>query len=94
MRLGTMLNLLTGPAGIEPATPGFGDADTGGTPVPRLAIIGANCMSRTPWDMPRVPWGYTCLAWHGTAVIAYHPRNVDPAREWSGTVAVVRGDRP
>jgi hypothetical protein len=61
---------------------------------PRLAVLGANCMSRTPWDMPRVPWGYTCLAWHGAAVIAYHPRNVDPAREWSGTVAVVRGDRP
>lgn len=62
--------------------------------VPRLAILGANCMSRTPWDMPRIPWGYTCLAWQGAAVIAYHPRNVDPAREWSGTVAVVRGDRP
>ncbi len=62
--------------------------------VPRLAIIGANCMSRTPWDMPRIPWGYTCLAWHGAAVITYHPRNVDPRREWSGTVAVVRGDRP
>jgi len=62
--------------------------------VPRLAVIGANCMSRTPWDMPRIPWGYTCLAWHGAAVIAYHPRNVDPAREWSGTVAVLRGDRP
>jgi len=62
--------------------------------VPRLAVIGANCMSRTPWDMPRVPWGYGCLAWQGAVVIAYHPRNVDPAREWSGTVAVVRGDRP
>jgi len=44
--------------------------------------------------VPGVPWGYTCLAWHGAVVIAYHPRNVDPAREWSGTVAVVRGDRP
>ena len=62
--------------------------------VPRLAVIGANCMSRTPWDMPRITWGYTCLAWHGAAVIVYHPRNVDPAREWSGTVAVARGDRP
>jgi len=61
---------------------------------PRLAVLGANCMSRTPLDMPPVPWGYTCLAWHGAAVIAYHPRNVDPAREWAGTVAVVRGDRP
>jgi len=62
--------------------------------VPRLAVVGANCMSRTPWDMPRIPWGYTCLAWRGAAVIAYHPRNVDPAREWSGTVAVARGERP
>ncbi len=62
--------------------------------VPRLAVIGANCMSRTPWDMPRIPWGYGCLAWHGAVVIAYHPRNVDPAREWSGTVTVARGDRP
>jgi len=62
--------------------------------VPRLAVMGANCMSRKPWDMPRIPWGYTCLAWHGAAVIAYHPRDVDRAREWSGTVAVVRGDRP
>ena len=44
--------------------------------------------------VPGVPWGYTCLAWHGAVVIAYHPRNVDPAREWSGTVAVGRGDRP
>jgi len=61
---------------------------------PRLAVLGANCTSRTPWDMPRIPWGYTCLAWQGAAVIAYHPRNVDPAREWSGTVAVGRGDRP
>ena len=59
--------------------------------VPRLAVLGANCMSRTPWDMPRVPWGYACLAWRGAVVIAYHPRNDDPAREWSGTVAVVRG---
>lgn len=48
--------------------------------VPRLAIIGANCTSRTPWDMPRITWGYRCLAWHGAAVIAY-PRNIDPARE-------------
>ena len=62
--------------------------------VPRLAVLGANCMSRTPWDMPRVPWGYTCLAWQGAVVTAYHPRNVDPRREWSGTVAVIRGDRP
>ena len=62
--------------------------------VPRLAVLGANCLSRTPWDMPRIRWGYTCLAWRGAAVIAYHPRDVDPAREWSGTVAVLRGDRP
>ena len=62
--------------------------------VPRLAVLGANCLSRTPWDMPRIRWGYTCLAWRGAAVIAYHPRNVDPAREWNGTVAVLRGDRP
>ncbi len=62
--------------------------------VPRLAVMGANCMSRKPWDMPRIPWGYTCLAWDGAAVIVYHPRNVDPAREWSGTVAVARGERP
>ena len=62
--------------------------------VPRLAIMGANCMSPTPWDMPRIPWGYSCLAWQGAAVIAYHPRSVDRAREWSGTVAVVREDRP
>ena len=62
--------------------------------VPRLAVIGANCMSRTPSDMPRILWGYTCLAWRGAAVIVYHPRNVDPAREWIGTVAVLRGDRP
>ena len=58
--------------------------------VPRLAIIGANCMSRTPWDMPPARWGYGCLAWQGAAVIVYHPRKVDPAREWSGTVLVGR----
>ena len=62
--------------------------------MPRLAILGANCLSRTPWDMPRVLWGYECMAWRGAAVIAYHPRHVDPTREWSGTIAVARLDWP
>jgi hypothetical protein len=54
--------------------------------VPRLAIVGANCEQ---WQ-----FGYECLARYGASVIAYHPRQADRAREWSGTIAVFRRDRP
>lgn len=49
--------------------------------VPRLEIVGGYCINKTQWSQ----W---CTAWQGAAVIVYHPRTVDPAREWSGTVTV------
>ncbi len=49
--------------------------------VPRLEIVGGYCIDKTLWSQ----W---CTAWHGAAVIVYHPRSADPAREWSGTVTV------
>lgn len=55
--------------------------------LPRLTITGANCIDQGPL-------GYECLARHGASVIAFHPRQVDPAREWSGTIMVLRRDRP
>jgi hypothetical protein len=55
--------------------------------LPRLTISGANCIDQGPL-------GYECLARHGASVIASHPRQVDPAGEWSGTITVLRRDRP
>ena len=50
---------------------------------PRLAIRGAICDQRDPWSAK-------CLAPHGASLFAYHPRQTDRNREWSGTVAVIR----
>src|SRR5437016_1663906 len=47
-----------GPAGIEPATPGFGDADTEGTPVGtrvHRSTVTSSSASRRLWVYPRVP---------------------------------------
>ncbi len=51
--------------------------------VPRLAVLGAICDQHGPWNA-------TCLAPHGASLFAYHPRQTDRAREWRGTLAVVR----
>lgn len=56
--------------------------------VPRLAAVGAICDHN-----PAGP-GYEYLGGRGASVIAYHPRQTDPGREWSGMVAVVSQYRP
>lgn len=61
--------------------------ESGSSGLPRLEILGANCLGR-----PNPP-SYACLAPYGAALIAYHPRAVDRAREWRGTVAVSRSYR-
>jgi len=56
--------------------------------VPRLAIIGANCLRHN------FPDGYACFALHGASVVAYHPKQDHPKEAWSGTIAVFREVRP
>jgi len=56
--------------------------------MPRLAIVGANCIPGLG------PHSYFCLAQHDASVIVYHPQQVDPAQELSGTLAVWRQERP
>jgi hypothetical protein len=61
--------------------------------VPQLTVVGANCLQESP-GFATQPLGYSCMAWQGAVVIAFHPRNVDPAREWRGLVAVTREHQP
>ena len=56
--------------------------------VPRLAIIGANCLHQN------FPNGYACFALQGASVVAYHPNEDHPKEAWSGTIAVFREVRP
>jgi hypothetical protein len=56
------------------------DRDT--VQVPRLTIVGANCLRS------QFPDGYRCFALPGASIIAYHPREDRPKEEWSGTIAV------
>lgn len=56
--------------------------------VPRLAFVGANCLRQN------FPGGYACFALPGASVVAYHPKDVHPKEEWSGTIAVFRESRP
>ncbi len=56
--------------------------------MPRLAIVGANCGPALVYAH-----SYFCLARHDASVIVYHPQQVDPARELSGTLAVWRQSR-
>ena len=57
-------------------------------PMPRLAIVGANC---DPWLSAH---SYFCLAQHDGAVFVYHPQQADSAQELSGTLAVWRHEDP
>lgn len=59
-----------------------------GQPVPRLAIVGANCSTRFGAQL------FFCLAQRDASVIAYHPQHLDRAQELSGTLAVWRQERP
>jgi hypothetical protein len=56
--------------------------------LPRLAIIGAVCSHGLDAE------SFFCLAQHDASVIVYHPQQVEPAREWSGTLAVWRQEHP
>jgi hypothetical protein len=56
--------------------------------VPRLAIVGANCLRQN------FPYGYACFALPGASVVAYHPKDDHPKEAWSGTIAVFREVRP
>jgi hypothetical protein len=56
--------------------------------MPALAIVGANCGPGLDVH------SFFCLATHDASVIVYHPRQVDPARELSGTLAVWRQQQP
>jgi hypothetical protein len=56
--------------------------------MPRLAIVGANCMR---WLDAH---SFFCVAQHDASVFVYHPQQADSARELSGTLAVWRRERP
>ena len=56
--------------------------------MPRLAIVGANCGPALDAH------SFFCLAQHGASVIVYPPRQIDPARELTGTLAVWRQLEP
>ena len=60
------------------------DGDT--TRVPRLAIVGANCVTS-------LGPGLTCVALHGATVFVYHSRDGDTRPE-RGMLAVVRDLKP
>lgn len=55
--------------------------------MPGLAIVGANCAPGLDAH------SYFCLAQHDASVIVYHPQQIDPAKELSGTLAVWRQSR-
>lgn len=52
--------------------------------IPRFAVVGANCGKGMDEN------SLFCLALHGASVTVYHPQQVDPAQELSGTLAVWR----
>lgn len=56
--------------------------------MPRLTIVGANC---SPALDAKSFW---CIALHSASVIVYHPRQVDPAIELTGTLVVWRQASP
>ncbi len=56
--------------------------------MPALAIVGANCGPALDAH------SFFCLAQHDASVIVYHPRQIDPARKLSGTLAVWRQLEP
>ena len=55
--------------------------------VPRLAIVGANCVT----DMREGLW---CVALHGATVFVYHSRDGDQSRPERGMLAVWRHTKP
>ena len=57
-------------------------------PIPRLAIVGANCGRGLDAD------SFFCLARQDAAVIAYSPKEIDSAQELSGTLAIWRQEKP
>jgi hypothetical protein len=60
--------------------------DSDGHPIPRLAIVGANCIRALDRH------SFFCLALHDASVIAYHPQQAEPGQRLSGTLAVWRQD--
>ncbi len=53
--------------------------------MPRLTFVGASCKPN-----PLSAHSYICTGQHDASVIAYHPQEVDSAKELSGTLAVWR----
>jgi hypothetical protein len=53
--------------------------------VPRLAMLDANCEGGLIGRR-----SYWCFALQSASVVAYHPKEVHPKEEWSGTIAVWR----
>lgn len=62
--------------------------DGDGEHVPRLAIVGANCVDGFGSD------GLFCVSLHGATVFVYHSRDGDQARTERGMLAVVRHLKP
>ena len=58
------------------------------THVPRLAIVGANCVTEFGTE------GLFCVALHGATVFVYHPRDGAQARPVRGMLAVWRHTKP
>jgi hypothetical protein len=56
--------------------------------MPRLAIVGANCMR---WLDEQ---SFFCVAQQDASVFVYHPQQAGAARELTGTLAVWRQERP
>jgi hypothetical protein len=59
-----------------------------GQMTPGLAIVGANCATGLG------PNSHFCLARQNASVVVYHPQQIDPSRELSGTLAIWRQDKP